>query len=54
MERDGDKRKGRMPADRKDADRLAELWLIENREALESHNAYLAKHGLPLAQFRPF
>ena len=29
-------------------------WLTENREALESSNAWVAKHGLPLAKFRQF
>lgn len=27
----------------------AESWLAENRAALESSNAFVAKHGLPLA-----
>jgi antitoxin CcdA len=40
--------------DRKLADRLTELWLIENNEAIDSSNAYVAKHGLPLARFRQF
>ncbi len=31
-----------------------EQWLIENREALESSNAYVEKHGLPLARYRQF
>lgn len=30
------------------------LWLEENREALESSNAYVEKHGLPLAKYRMF
>ena len=29
-------------------------WLIENTEALESSNAYVEQHGLPLARFRQF
>ncbi len=29
-------------------------WLEENREAIESNNAYVAKHGMPLARFRRF
>lgn len=29
-------------------------WLEENREALESSNAYVEKHGLPLAKYRLF
>ena len=32
----------------------AELWQEENREAIESSNAYVEKHGLPLARFRQF
>ncbi|MEO4000876.1 type II toxin-antitoxin system CcdA family antitoxin [Mesorhizobium sp. CAU 1732] len=30
------------------------LWKIENREALESWNAYVDEHGLPLAKYRQF
>jgi len=29
-------------------------WKEENREAIESSNAYVRKHGLPLAKFRMF
>lgn len=32
----------------------AEQWLEENREAIESSNAYVEKHGLPLARYRQF
>ena len=32
----------------------AQRWLDENREALLSSNAYVEKHGLPLARFRMF
>jgi antitoxin CcdA len=32
----------------------AEQWLEENREAIESSNAWVEKHGLPLARFRQF
>lgn len=32
----------------------AERWKEENREAIESSNAYVEKHGLPLAGRRPF
>ncbi len=32
----------------------AERWLEENREALESSNAWVEKHGLPLARYRQF
>lgn len=31
-----------------------EAWLRENREAIESSNAYVEKHGLPLARYRLF
>ena len=30
------------------------LWLEENREALESSNAWVEKNGLPLAKYRMF
>ena len=36
------------------ADRRAELWLQANREALDSSNAYVESHGLPLAGYRHF
>lgn len=36
------------------AEKRAELWLAENRAALESSNAYVDRHGLPLAQHRGF
>jgi antitoxin CcdA len=29
-------------------------WLEENRAALESSNAWVEKHGLPLAEYRMF
>jgi antitoxin CcdA len=29
-------------------------WLEENREALESYNAYIDANGLPLAKYRQF
>lgn len=32
----------------------AEVWLAENREALDSSNSYVDAHGLPLANLRPF
>ena len=32
----------------------SELWLAENQEAIESSNAYVEKHGLPLAKHRMF
>ena len=31
-----------------------ERWLEENMAALESYNAYVAEHGLPLAKYRLF
>lgn len=30
------------------------LWLEENREAIESSNAYVEANGLPLAKHRPY
>ncbi|MDP2825494.1 MAG: type II toxin-antitoxin system CcdA family antitoxin [Sulfuritalea sp.] len=36
------------------AERRAELWLGENRVALESSNAYVEQNGLPLAKYRSF
>ena len=32
----------------------AERWLQENREALDSANAWVTEHGLPLAKHRQF
>lgn len=29
-------------------------WMEENREAIETSNAWVEKHGLPLAKYRPF
>lgn len=29
-------------------------WLAENRAAIDSTNAYVGKHGLPLARYRQF
>ena len=34
--------------------RMTELWAHENRDALESSNAYVEKNGLPLARYRNF
>lgn len=31
-----------------------ERWLAENRDAIESSNAFVEKHGLPLAKYRMF
>ena len=36
------------------AEARAARWLEENREALESSNRYVEKHGLPLAKYRLF
>ena len=36
------------------ARKRAEVWLAENREALESSNAFVEAHGVPLAQYRNF
>ena len=36
------------------AEKRAELWLEENREAIESSNDYVNRHGLPLERFRMF
>jgi antitoxin CcdA len=33
---------------------LGEEWKRENREAIESSNEYVRKHGLPLAKYRLF
>jgi antitoxin CcdA len=35
-------------------EKRAELWVQENREAFESSNAYVEKHGLPLAKYEVF
>ena len=32
----------------------ARLWKIENRAAIESWNAYVEEHGIPLEEFRQF
>ena len=32
----------------------AERWIEENREAIESSNAWVEKHGLPRARYRQF
>jgi antitoxin CcdA len=36
------------------ADEKARRWKIENRDAIESLNAYVEEHGLPLEEFRQF
>jgi len=32
----------------------SERWLAENKEAIDSSNAFVEKHGLPLAKYRMF
>ncbi|HZS82748.1 MAG TPA: type II toxin-antitoxin system CcdA family antitoxin [Stellaceae bacterium] len=32
----------------------AARWRVENKEAIEASNAYVERHGLPLARFRQF
>ncbi len=36
------------------AEKRAEHWLAENREALDDWNACVEAHGLPLARYRSF
>ena len=36
------------------AEKRSELWLEENRAALDSSNSYVEQHGLPLAKYRGF
>ena len=36
------------------AEAKKELWVKNNAEALESSNAYVEKHGLPLDKYRQF
>ncbi len=36
------------------ARRQTELWLEENEEAIDSSNAFVEKHGLPLTKYRMF
>jgi antitoxin CcdA len=33
---------------------VREAWIEENREAIESSNAWVEKHGLPLEKYRQF
>ncbi len=35
-------------------EKMAEQWLRDNKEALDSSNDYVEKHGLPLARYRQF
>jgi len=34
--------------------RREELWLANNREAIESSNDFVEQHGLPLAKYQDF
>ena len=36
------------------AERRAEIWQAENKQAFECWNAYVEKNGLPLAKYRGF
>jgi antitoxin CcdA len=36
------------------ARRRQEQWLAENRTALDSSNAFVEQHGVPLSQYRNF
>lgn len=36
------------------AEKRAALWAQENREAIQSSNSYVERHGLPLAKYRKF
>ena len=42
------------PPARETAQERTKAWLEENREALESSNEWVEKHGLPLAKYRMF
>lgn len=33
---------------------VREAWAEENREAIQASNAWVEKHGLPLAKYRQF
>jgi antitoxin CcdA len=36
------------------AEERARRWLDENKAALESSNAFVERHGVPLARYRQF
>jgi antitoxin CcdA len=36
------------------AEERGKRWLTENKAAFESSNAYIERHGLPLARYRRF
>ncbi|MBI5163162.1 MAG: type II toxin-antitoxin system CcdA family antitoxin [Magnetospirillum sp.] len=40
---------GRAPVGAQDRSRLVETWYAENREGVDSWNAYIKEHGLPFA-----
>ena len=42
------------PEERIEHDKRGQQWREENREAMESSNAWVKKHGLPLARYRQF
>jgi antitoxin CcdA len=46
--------KEKAPAGPDPRSKRARQWLDENREALESSNDWVEKHGLPFAEFRLF
>lgn len=31
-----------------------ERWLLDNRDAIDSYNAWVAENGLPLSEYRQF
>ncbi|MEX0954191.1 MAG: type II toxin-antitoxin system CcdA family antitoxin [Rhizobiaceae bacterium] len=35
-------------------ERKAQLWLEENREAIDENNRYFEEHGLPFSEYRGF
>ena len=35
-------------------DRKSQLWLEENRAAIEENNRFFEEHGLPFAEYRGF
>jgi post-segregation antitoxin (ccd killing protein) len=42
------------PAPHKDQAAREAQWLAENRQAIEERNAWVAEHGMPLADLRRF
>jgi post-segregation antitoxin (ccd killing protein) len=43
-----------LPSDERRLSPEAQKWYEENKEAVDSWNAYIAKYGLPLAEYRQF